>query len=100
MFAGIAIDLHKQVRRAIGNFGVLRVSGHGIHEHGQLHPAFDTIQVPVARNFRLRQHIDGTEPRRRLAVFQRKFLADDADIFEPVTWPDTKTSLPVTTKGT
>ena len=51
---GLAEHFNKQIGRAVGDFGMLRETGHGVDEHGKLHAALDAVEIAAARRFGLR----------------------------------------------
>src|SRR5690606_19459401 len=71
MLSGVAENVDEQIRRAIGNKMLLGEIGGGGNKYGNLHHAFDAIEVAKS-SLRLCEDIDCTGTSRRLSLRNRQ----------------------------
>src|SRR5215469_5775980 len=71
MTAGIAENVDKEIGCAITNLGLLSESRHSVDEHRHFHAALDPIKIAARGGLELRERIDCTKARCRLAFFCR-----------------------------
>ncbi len=79
MAANIAKQLHKKIRRAVGDFGMLGEVGRGIDENAKAQAARHPLQIAATSRLHLRDQIESTKPGSGLAVLQRNIGAQLAE---------------------
>src|SRR5574337_626732 len=81
MTARVAKDFDHHIGRAVRDLRLFHETTVGSHEHVELHAPRHTVKV-ANRSLRLGDDIQSTNARRLVAVFNRNFLTERADVEE------------------